>query len=163
MIYTVGHSTRTYEEMAELLNGVDLLVDIRSYPGSRHCPQWNREVLEGTEGYLWLPALGGRRRALKDSINGAWRNASFRGFADYMQTQAFDDGLRQLVELSKQQTLAIMCAEAVWWRCHRSMVADALVAGGNEVVHIIDKAHHQRHILRDFAVVGATVYYPSVI
>src|SRR5690606_10073255 len=122
----------------------------RSHPGSRKYPQYGKDALaallrERGIAYRWLPALGGRRRPAADSPNTVWRNASFRGYADYMSTPAFEHGLDELLELSKQWRSALMCAEAVWWRCHRSMVADALCARGVRVLHIMDAGHAAEH------------------
>lgn len=169
MIYTIGHSTRTHEEVFELLrrNGVDLLVDIRSYPSSRFCPQWNKgAIVDGLEGvsYVHFPILGGKRKPipLSESRNGAWRNQSFRGYADYMQTKEFSSGLEDLMDLTRSRRSAIMCSESVWWKCHRSMVSDALVVRGVEVRHILSDKDPGLHSLRDFAEVNQnlSVHYP---
>jgi uncharacterized protein (DUF488 family) len=151
-IWTIGHSTHAIEEFLGLLSGarIQTIADVRSFPGSRKYPQYGREALAATLaghgiGYEWLPALGGRRRVLPDSPNTAWRNASFRGYADYMSTPEFAQGLGQLIQLASQARTAMMCAEAVWWRCHRSMIADALSVRGIEVVHILDAKHHVVH------------------
>jgi uncharacterized protein (DUF488 family) len=147
-IWTIGHSTRPVEEFLGLLAGsrIEVIADVRSFPGSRKYPQYGKETLAATLaghaiGYHWLPALGGRRRASPDSPNTAWRNASFRGYADYMSSAEFAQGLVQLLELASKARTAMMCAEAVWWRCHRSMIADALSVNGVEVVHILDAKH----------------------
>src|ERR1700719_496457 len=144
-IWTIGHSTRSIEEFLSLLAGsrIEVITDVRSFPGSRKYPQYGREALAATLvahaiGYHWLPALGGRRRVSPDSPNIAWRNASFRGYADYMSSTEFAQGLVQLLEVSNKARTAIMCSEAVWWRCHRSMIADALCVRGIEVVHILN-------------------------
>ena len=123
---------------------------MRSFPGSRKYPQYGKEALAATLaahaiGYHWLQALGGRRRVSPDSPNTAWRNASFRGYADYMSSAEFEQGLAQLLEIASKARTAIMCAEAVWWRCHRSMIADALCVRGIEVVHILDAKHCVAH------------------
>lgn len=143
-IWTIGHSTRPLDEFLGLLaeNRVQRIADVRSHPGSRHCPQYGqaalRDVLvESGIDYQWIHALGGRRRARADSPNTAWRNASFRGYADYMQTEAFDLGLNALLDLAREKPTSLMCAEAVWWRCHRSMIADALKARGVRVLHVM--------------------------
>src|SRR5512135_3608136 len=127
-IFTIGHSTRTLEQFIELLqsHGVTLVADVRTVPRSRHNPQFNREALPGALaaagiGYRHLPALGGLRRTVLDSPNMGWRNASFRGFADYMQTAEFAAGLEELLDLAQEGPVAILCAEAVPWRCHRSL------------------------------------------
>jgi len=143
-VWTIGHSTRPLDEFLALLaeNGVETIADVRSHPGSRHCPQYGQDALRGAlsengVGYEWMPALGGRRRARADSSNTAWRNASFRGYADYMQTAEFDLGLAGLLDLARERRTSLMCSEAVWWRCHRSMIADALKARGVRVLHIM--------------------------
>jgi uncharacterized protein (DUF488 family) len=143
-IWTIGHSTRPLDEFLGLLgeHRIQALADVRSHPGSRLYPQYGQEALSGSlvsEGllYRWIPSLGGRRKARADSVNTAWRNASFRGYADYMQTAAFAAGLDDLLSLAQDGNTTIMCAEAVWWRCHRSMVADALKARGVRVMHIM--------------------------
>ncbi len=143
-VWTIGHSARPLEGFLGLLseNRIEAVVDVRSHPGSRHCPQYGKVALgealaEHQLGYHWLEALGGRRRTHADSPNVAWRNASFRGYADYMQTAAFGKGLEVLIALSRKRRTAVMCAEAVWWRCHRSMIADALKARGARVLHIM--------------------------
>jgi uncharacterized protein (DUF488 family) len=151
-IWTIGHSTRSIEEFLGLLagSGIEVIADVRSFPGSRTYPQYGREALEATLrthaiSYHWLPALGGRRRASPDSPNRAWRNPSFRGYADYMSTPEFAQGLGQLLKISNKARTALMCSEAVWWRCHRSMIADALRVRGVEVVHILDAKHSVVH------------------
>jgi uncharacterized protein (DUF488 family) len=135
VIYTVGHSTRSLEELVGILraHGIERLVDVRTIPRSRHNPQFNRETLSKALhnrrlSYRHMKTLGGLRHARPDSINTGWRNASFRGFADYMQTPSFQEALDALVQLAAQKRTAIMCAEAVPWRCHRSLIADALIA-----------------------------------
>lgn len=143
-IWTIGHSTRPLGEFLGLLteNRIQAIADVRSHPGSRHCPQYGQAALRdalvehGLDCH-WIQALGGRRRARKDSPNTAWRNASFRGYADYMQTAEFAKGLGELLELARKKRTTLMCAEAVWWRCHRSMVADTLKARGVRVMHIM--------------------------
>ena len=151
-IWTIGHSTRPIDEFLDLLGEyrIEAIVDVRSFPGSRKYPQYGKEALaltlaEHAIGYHWLAALGGRRRALPDSPNIAWRNASFRGYADYMGSPEFAQGLIQLLELASEVRTAIMCAEAVWWRCHRSMIADALRVRGIKVMHILDAKHEVLH------------------
>ena len=136
-IYTVGHSTRTVEEFIGLLKcfGIDLVADIRTVPKSRHNPQFHIDQLAGSLtpagiDYRHLPGLGGLRRPAKDSINTGWRNASFRGYADYMNTPPFQDAVVELIALAAQRITVIMCAEAVFWRCHRALVADALLVRG---------------------------------
>jgi uncharacterized protein (DUF488 family) len=151
-IWTIGHSTRPIEEFVSLLaaSAIEVIADVRSFPGSRKYPQYGREALAATLvahgiGYHWLPSLGGRRRASPDSPNTAWRNPSFRGYADYMSSPQFAQGLSQLLEGSSDGRTAIMCSEAVWWRCHRSMIADALCVRGIEVMHILDAKHSISH------------------
>ncbi len=168
-ILTVGHSTRPIEEFIELLrqHGVRLLIDVRTVPRSRHNPQFDRDALPASllsahMGYTHLPELGGLRHARKDSINTAWRNPSFRGFADYMQTPEFERGLEKLIELGAAGPAAIMCAEAVPWRCHRSLIADALVARGIPVADILSPKPAEPHKLTPFASVeGGRVTYPA--
>ncbi|HLM48087.1 MAG TPA: DUF488 domain-containing protein [Myxococcaceae bacterium] len=168
-IYTVGHSTRSAEELVELLraHGIQTLVDIRTVPRSRTNPQFNRDTLPKTLvredlRYVHLPRLGGLRKAREDSPNGAWRNRSFRGYADYMLTEEFAQGLEELRELTADGPLALMCAEAVRWRCHRSLVADALYARGVVAQHIISRTRAEPHKLTPFAVLhGRRVLYPS--
>ncbi|MGB3290872.1 MAG: DUF488 domain-containing protein [Burkholderiaceae bacterium] len=151
-IWTVGHSTHPIAEFAAILaaHGIESIVDIRSHPGSRKYPRFGQDALasflrEHGLAYHWLRALGGRRKAAADSPNTTWRNASFRGYADYMSTPEFGQGLDELLRLAAGARTALMCAEAVWWRCHRSMVADALCARGIRVLHIMDAAHAVEH------------------
>jgi uncharacterized protein (DUF488 family) len=151
-IWTVGHSVRSVDDFVSLLAeaSIEVVADVRSFPGSRKFPQYGREKLQATLQahairYCWLPALGGRRKASPDSPNTGWRNASFRGYADHMSTAEFTDGLDQLIEISTQARTAVMCAEALWWRCHRSMIADALCVRGMEVIHILDAKHSVEH------------------
>jgi uncharacterized protein (DUF488 family) len=168
-VYTIGHSSRSIEEFLALLhqNGVRVLADIRTIPKSRHNPQYWQDALARSLAdagitYRYLPALGGRRRTRPDSINTAWRNASFRGYADYMQTDAFATAVDELVEIAATQPTAIMCAEAVPWRCHRSLVGDALLVRGVEVVDIISATSVRPHVLTPWAKVdGLTITYPG--
>ncbi len=148
-IWTIGHSTRGLEEFLGLLVKfrIETLADVRSYPGSRRYPQYGKEALAASLKalkieYSWLPGLGGRRRAAPDSPNTAWRSAAFQGYADHMGTAEFAQGLQQLLELASRARTVIMCAEALWWRCHRSLIADALSVRGIAVMHIMD-AHHE--------------------
>ena len=151
-IWTVGHSTRSGEEFVRILleNRIEVLVDVRTYPMSRRYPQFNRDALAealkevGIE-YQHKADLGGRRTPRPDSHNTAWRNAQFRGYADHMETEEFKNGVRELLELSTGARVAVMCAEAVWWRCHRSLIADYLKAEGHEVIHIIDEKKTEEH------------------
>lgn len=144
-IWTIGHSTRTIDEFLELLcaNDIQTLVDVRSYPGSRRYPHFNAESLErslmqsGID-YVPLKRLGGRRRARVDSPNTIWRSKAFRGYADYMETAEFREGIDELIGIARKRRTAVMCAEAVWWRCHRSLISDYLKASGVVVEHIVD-------------------------
>ena len=143
-IWTIGHSTRTVDEFVSLLkeNEIKLLADVRAWPGSKRYPQFNKEALAESLtaheiSYEHFPELGGKRKANPDSRNTAWRNASFRGYADYMETEQFQKGIERLLEVAEEMgPTAIMCAEAVWWRCHRSLIADHLKARGIQVLHI---------------------------
>ena len=169
-VLTIGHSTRPIDEFLELLraHSVELLADIRSVPRSRRHPQFNTDALAavlGTAGieYLHLPGLGGLRKPLPDSPNGGWKNESFRGYADYMQTPQFRESLDRLLHLASEQGVAIMCAESVPWRCHRSLVADALTARGVEVEHIMSATKRQSHRVTPFARIdGEQVTYPGL-
>ena len=168
-IHTIGHSTRSLDEFIGMLqaHGVTSLVDVRTVPRSRHNPQFSRDELPaslGTSGisYLHSPALGGLRRTNADSINTAWRNTSFRGYADYMQTAEFNGAVDELIELSKHDRLALMCAEAVPWRCHRSLIADALLVRGISTEDIRTPTQRMPHRLTPFARVrGTEITYPS--
>jgi uncharacterized protein (DUF488 family) len=151
-IWTIGHSTRLLCDFLALLAEfrIQALADVRSFPGSRRYPQYGKQSLEECLpqhhiAYRWMPALGGRRRPRADSTNLAWRNSGFRGYADHMQTMEFEAGLEDLIELGRKSRTAVMCAEAQWWRCHRSLVADALLARGLEVEHIIDPVRSMPH------------------
>jgi uncharacterized protein (DUF488 family) len=151
-IWTIGHSTRPLNEFLGLLThfGIEALADVRRFPGSRRHPQYAqatlREVLaEHGIVYQWIPALGGRRRALPNSPNTAWRNASFRGYADHIGSAEFSHGLGELLDLAGRLRTTLMCAEAVWWRCHRALIADVLCARGIRVVHILDETHTPVH------------------
>ena len=151
-IWTVGHSTRTLDEFIDLLaeNEIKVLADVRSYPGSRKFPHFNREELSfsvETIGirYIHLKGLGGRRKPRPNSENTIWRNASFRAYADYMETDEFRDGIRELLDVAKNSRTAIMCSEAVWWRCHRSMISDYLKAAGIVVQHIMGPGQTAEH------------------
>ena len=168
-IFTIGHSTRSIGEFIGMLkaHGVKRLVDVRTIPRSRHNPQFSSETLaqslaEARIGYTHLPRLGGLRKTSSASKNQGWRNASFRGFADYMQTSEFEAGLGKLIELSKKKLTAVMCAEAVPWRCHRSLIADALKARGIAVEHIMSTTKRQRHKMTPFARRrGRLITYPA--
>ena len=169
VIMTIGHSTRTVAEFIHLLRAHDVrrLVDVRTVPRSRHNPQFNREQLavslhSARLHYRYMPGLGGFRHVQRDSLNTGWHNSSFRGFADYMQTPEFGDNLNKLIELAKQERIAVMCAEAVPWRCHRSLIADALLARGIEVREITSAARSQIHTLTPWGEVdGSQVTYPA--
>jgi uncharacterized protein (DUF488 family) len=168
-VFTIGHSTRALAEFIEMLraHGVRRVVDVRSIPRSRHNPQFNRETLArhlraARIGYVHLKKLGGLRRAKADSGNLGWHNASFRGFADYMQTEDFLAGLGRLEKLAAGKPTAMMCAEAVPWRCHRSLIADALVVRDFRVEDIMSVARVQEHELTPFARVrGLRITYPT--
>ena len=166
-IWTIGHSTRPLEEFLGLLRAhtIQVLADVRTTPYSRRNPQFNQTLLAASLkdagfAYRHLPELGGRRKSRPDSVNTGWRNASFRGYADYMQTQAFSGALEELMADGKDRPTAIMCAEAVPWRCHRSLISDALVSRGWTVWHILTAAKPDEHQLTSFAVVdqGALTY-----
>jgi uncharacterized protein (DUF488 family) len=169
-ILTIGHSTRTIEDFTDLLRayGVQLIVDIRTIPRSGHNPQFNEDILaaslkeSGIE-YVRLKELGGLRRPRKDSQNLGWRNASFRGFADYMQTPDFEAGINELIRLARDRAVAIMCAEALPWRCHRTLVADALLVRGIKVEHIMTLKKLTEHSMTKFARVdGRQITYPEL-
>lgn len=152
MIFTIGHSTRTLQEFIEILkaHAVHGVIDVRRFAASRRHPHFNREALaaglaRAGIGYEWLPDLGGRRNARPDSHNTRWRNASFRGYADYMETPAFDDAIARLEAIAADRTAAIMCAESLWWRCHRALIADYLTARGTAVSHIVDARKIEPH------------------
>jgi uncharacterized protein (DUF488 family) len=174
MVMTVGHSTHAIDEFLALLrgHGVQRLVDVRTVPRSRHNPQFNRDEFSewlraAGLGYTYLPGLGGFRRARHGAAeqavdNSGWRSASFRAYADYMQTPEFEQNLEQLIALAQAEKIAIMCAEAVPWRCHRSLIADALTVRGIEVREIIGATSERVHTLTPFAQVNGTrISYPS--
>lgn len=168
-VFTIGHSTRPIEDFIELLqlNGVKQLVDIRTIPKSRRNPQFSTESLaaslaEAGIGYVHTKALGGLRHPRKDSVNLGWRNESFRGYADYMQTPEFAAAIDEVIRPAGEKPTALMCAEAVPWRCHRSLVADALLVRGVEVLEIISNARPSPHKLTLFAHVdGTKITYPK--
>jgi len=170
-VFTVGHSTRSFEEFVSLLKAykVEMVVDVRTVPRSRHNPQFNKETLPdslktASIKYIHMPELGGLRRPKPDSSNMAWQNKSFRGYADYMQTKEFSENLLSLVALVQQNCVAIMCAEAVPWRCHRSLLADALLVRGIKVINILTETGCTNHELTPFAhVEGTTVTYPLFV
>ena len=151
-IWTVGHSTRSAEEFGQMLLAHDIktLVDVRSFPGSRRYPQFNRAVLAETLRQVGIeyrhePRLGGRRTPRTDSHNTAWKNASFRAYADHMESEEFRRGVKDLLELAANEQTAIMCAESLWWRCHRSLISDYLKAAGHTVIHILDQSKTEEH------------------
>ncbi len=153
-IWTVGHSTRTLDEFVGALNAYDieLIADVRRFPGSRRLPQFGSAELEAGLSashiaYKWLPSLGGRRKALADSRNTAWTNTAFRGYADHIDTEEFAEGLEELLVLSRGMRTAVMCAELLWWRCHRRIISDVMVTLGFDVIHIRDSAFSEHHKL----------------
>jgi len=168
-IYTIGHSTRAATEFLALLVSRDIrqVVDVRTIPRSRHNPQFNSGTLAKTLSeagivYVHMPSLGGLRRTTAQSANLGWRNQSFRGYADYMQTEAFTAAVDQLIALASSARTAIMCAEAVPWRCHRSLIADALVVRGIEAIEIVSATRTTPHALTPFARVdGIDLTYPA--
>ena len=170
-IWTVGHSTRSLDELVELLaeSRIELLADVRTVPGSRRLPHFGKaslenELLRRGVAYVHLPALGGLRKPQPGSTNTGWRNASFRGYADYMQSAEFEAALIELRKLAGERRLAVMCAEAVPWRCHRSLIADALTAGGVEVLHITGAGRLLAHAMTSFAQIeDGRVVYPDTL
>ena len=168
VVLTIGHSTRTLEEFVQLLETyhITLLMDVRSVPRSRHNPQFNKETLPDTLKhhnirYIHMPEIGGLRHSKHESLNTAWKNSGFRGYADYMQTQEFTDNLLKIVSLARENHLALMCAEALPWRCHRSLISDALVIRHIKVEHIISKDSTISHRLNEMAhVEGTKITYP---
>ena len=169
VFYTVGHSTRSIEDFVALLraHGVERLVDVRRYPGSRRFPHFGRDALAarladaGIE-YVHEPALGGRRKPDEGSRNTWWRNAQFRAYADYLATDEFEEGLRTVTDGADDEPTVLMCAEAVHWRCHRQLVSDVLVARGHEVRHITSESKADLHVLNEHArVEGGTLVYPA--
>ncbi len=169
-VYTIGHSTHAITEFLGILQhfGIGVVADIRTMPKSRHNPQFHIDRLPESLAavgidYRPMPGLGGLRKPAEGSINTGWRNASFRGYADYMQTPSFEEALDELIALSGQEVVAIMCAEAVFWRCHRRLVADALLVRGIDVQHIMGAVQLVPATITSFAVVGGTrVSYPSM-
>ena len=168
-VLTIGHSTRTLEEFITLLkaHGVRRVIDVRTVPRSRHNPQFNRETLPSSLkpaeiDYTHMAGLGGLRRPHPNSSNTGLKNDSFRGFADYMQTREFETSLEELIKLAKKERVALMCAEAVPWRCHRSLIADVLVARGIPTEHIMCATRRDLHSIRPFAaVIDGVVSYPA--
>jgi uncharacterized protein (DUF488 family) len=170
-IWTVGHSTLSIEDFIAQLRAVEieLLADVRSFPGSRRYPHFNKEnlslsLVDAAIGYQHLRELGGRRRVRPDSLNLAWRNESFRGYADYMETKEFGLGIEELLGLATESRVAIMCSEAVWWRCHRSMISDYLKAKGIDVLHLMGKGKTEEHPFTAAArVVNGELSYRGVL
>jgi uncharacterized protein (DUF488 family) len=169
IIYTIGHSTRPVDELVAMLNahGVTRLIDVRTVPKSRHNSQYHHDALErrlhdAGIGYEHMKALGGLRHPRKDSPNTGWRNESFRGYADYMGTIEFASGLDALIDAAAHDHVAVMCAEAVPWRCHRSLIADSLTARGYPVEHIMSATRSNRHTMTSFAKLhGTAITYPG--
>lgn len=169
-VYTIGHSTHTTREFMKILKsyGIETLIDVRHYPGSRYCPQFGkarlrRNLTRNKINYIHLVELGGRRRVDKESdLNSGWRNAAFKGYADYMQTKEFKEGLKTLISHCRHSRVAFMCSEAVPWRCHRSMIADAMIVHGFEVLDIFTEKNVREHKLTSFAEVkGKKITYPQ--
>jgi uncharacterized protein (DUF488 family) len=169
IIYTVGHSTRTIESFVKLIKAheIEAVVDVRRIAKSRHNPQYNEGELSKSLGnngisYIRIEGLGGLRHTTKISVNAAWENLSFRGYADYMQTPEFTKSIQQLIEIATGKRTAIMCAESVPWRCHRSLIGDALEIRNIPVEHIMSEKGSRSHIVTSFAhVVGDTITYPA--
>ena len=169
IIYTIGHSTHTIDEFIHILKsyGIQKIVDIRTIPKSRHNPQFNQDELKKSLhnhhiGYEHMQSLGGLRHTTKDSINTAWQNLSFRGFADYMQTKNFEEGLKLLICMAQEKRIAIMCAESVPWRCHRSLIGDALMVRHMTVIDILSATSKRQHTITPWAhVQGYTIIYPG--
>jgi len=170
-IWTIGHSTRPIEELIEALRSfeIDVLADVRSFPGSRRYPHFNKEQLKaslaaGGIEYQHFPELGGRRRVQPDSNNMAWQNETFRGYADHMDTEEFRGGMARLLDVARLRRTAIMCAEAVWWRCHRSLISDYLKAKDVEVTHIMAPGKSQAHPYTSAArIVNGELSYRGVL
>jgi uncharacterized protein (DUF488 family) len=170
-IWTIGHSTRAIDEFISLLkeNGIKLLVDVRAWPGSKRYPQFNKDALAeslNAHGFRYehFPELGGKRKSQPDSRNTTWRNASFRGYADYMETEQFQKGIERLLDLAAEAgPTAIMCAEAVWWRCHRALISDYLKVRGVEVLHVLGANKVEQHPYTSAAriVNGELTYRPE--
>ncbi len=168
-VYTIGHSTHPIAEFVKMLQafGIEIVADVRKISKSRHNPQFGEEVLPehlqvNDIGYIRLEGLGGLRRTTKASVNTGWRNVSFRGYADYMQTPEFAESLEQLIKIAAEQQTAIMCAEAVPWRCHRSLIGDALLVRNIPVIDIMTKKAARPHVLTPFAKVdGVKITYPE--
>jgi uncharacterized protein (DUF488 family) len=169
LVMTIGHSTRTLQKFIRLLqaHGVTCVVDVRTVPRSQHNPQFNkaslpRSLKKVNLGYVHMPGLGGLRHAKRHSSNTGWRNISFRGYADYMQTPEFAESLEEVIRLANHDRIALMCAEAVPWRCHRSLIGDALLVRGIRTEDIISETRRQVHTLTPFAKVrGTAITYPT--
>ena len=170
-IWTIGHSTRPIDGFVAALESFSIgaLVDVRTYPGSRRYPHFNKPQLAASLAgveieYLHAPGLGGRRRAKPDSINMAWRNEMFRSYADHMETQEFSEGIDRLLGVARESRTAIMCAEAVWWKCHRSLIADYLKAKGVKVLHILNEGKAEEHPFTSAArIVNGELSYRGVL
>ena len=170
-IWTVGHSTRSGEEFVQILLApeIQVLVDVRSFPGSRRYPQFNRAALSESLkqvgiAYRHEPRLGGRRTPRADSHNTAWKNASFRAYADHMESEEFRKGVKDLLELAASGRTAVMCAESLWWRCHRSLISDYLKADGHEVIHILSETKTEEHPFTSAArIVDGSLSYRGLI
>ena len=170
-LLTIGHSTRSIEEFIDGLKSFEIqaLADVRSFPGSRRYPQFNKAQLatsltEDAIAYMHFPELGGRRRGRPDSENMAWRNESFRAYADYMETDGFLEGIMRLLEVARTRRTAIMCAEALWWRCHRGLISDYLKAKGIEVTHITAAGKSELHPFTTAArIVNGELSYRGVL
>ena len=170
-LWTIGHSTRPIIELIEAVGSfeIQMLVDVRSFPGSRRYPQFNKEHLKtslaaGGIEYQHFPELGGRRSARADSHNIAWRNKMFRGYADYMETEEFHAGIARLLDVARTRRTAIMCAEAVWWRCHRSLISDYLKAKGMQITHIMAAGKSEAHPFTSAArIVNGELSYHGVL
>ncbi|MCL5733799.1 MAG: DUF488 domain-containing protein [Patescibacteria group bacterium] len=170
IIYTIGHSTRTMKEFLNMLinYGVKELVDVRTIPRSRHNPQFNEAMLryrlkKAAITYKRIKELGGLRHSLKNSVNIGWKNKSFRGYADYMQTAGFESGLKKLKKIAGKKITAIMCAEALPWRCHRSLIADALTKNKWEIFHIMSPKNFYKHKITSFArTKKGKIIYPAI-
>jgi uncharacterized protein (DUF488 family) len=170
-VWTVGHSTRSAEEFVQILKAheIEALVDVRSFPGSRRYPQFNRAALAeslrqaGIE-YRHEPRLGGRRTPRAESHNTAWKNASFRAYADHMESEEFRKGVKDLLERAGTARVAVMCAESLWWRCHRSLISDYLKAAGHTVIHILDQNKTEEHPFTSAArIVDGNLSYRGLI
>lgn len=169
-VWTIGHSTHSLDELVAMLHSfnIETVVDIRSYPGSRKFPQFNKEALElslpeNNIEYIHLKKLGGRRKVNPESKNTTWRHAAFRGYADYMESESFAEGIKELIVIALEKRTAYMCSEAVWWRCHRSMVSDYLKAHGWDVQHImgVNKASEHPYTQPARIVAGELTYLPE--